>query len=57
MYYKKFVLVNVIAVVLQTSDAIYRNSFKAHIFRSSRRVQRVFDRLCMFIQAEIWIIL
>ncbi len=31
----KVVPMNVIAIVLQTSGATYRNSFKAHVFCSS----------------------
>ncbi len=43
----KVVSVNVIVVILPTGGTAYRNSFKAHIFCSSRRIQRAFDHFSM----------
>ncbi len=34
-----------VIVVLQTSNATYRNSLKAHVIHSSRFVQQVLDHL------------
>ncbi len=39
---------NVIVVILRTSGATYRNSFKVHVFRSSRCVQRALDHFCIW---------
>ncbi len=36
---------NVIIVILRTSGATYRNSFKVHVFRNSSCIQRVLDHL------------
>ncbi len=39
---------NVIVVVLQTSNATYRNSCEAHVFCRLRHVQRALDHLHMW---------
>ncbi len=48
---------NAIRVTLWTGGTTYRNSFKAHIFCSSRHIQQALDHSKSEIQAEIGTIL
>ncbi len=53
----KIIPTNVISVILQTSDATYRNSCKAHVFRVGQDASSVSSITSVReIQADIWII-